>query len=79
MQNDIDVEFAYYFKHVVSELQKFYPEEYEMFELLASGQTADFIELSAITEYTKHLYSYGLLVEKVDDLLLLKCLLLEGT
>jgi hypothetical protein len=49
MQNDIDVELAYYFKHVVSEIQKFYPEEYEMFELLASGQTADFIELSAIT------------------------------
>ena len=61
MQNDIDVELAYYFKHVVSEIQKFYPEEYEMFELLASGQTADFIELSAITEYTKHLYSYGLI------------------
>lgn len=31
-----------------------------MFELLASGQTSDFVELSAITEYTKHLYSYGL-------------------
>lgn len=60
MQDDIDIELAYYFKHVVSEIQKFYPEEYEMFELLASGQTSDFMELSAITEYTKHLYSYGL-------------------
>jgi len=60
LQDDIDVELAYYFRHIVSEIQKFYPEEYEMFELLASGQTSDFVELSAITEYTKHLYSYGL-------------------
>ncbi len=60
LQDDIDAELAYYFRHIVSEIQKFYPEEYEMFELLASGQTSDFVELSAITEYTKHLYSYGL-------------------
>lgn len=64
LQDDIDVELAYYFRHVVSEIQKFYPEEYEMFELLASGQTSDFIELSALAEYTKHLYSYGLVDRK---------------
>ena len=52
LQDDIDVELAYYFRHIVSEIQKFYPEEYEMFELLASGQTSDFVELSAITEYS---------------------------
>lgn len=57
---------AYYFKHVVSEIQQFYPEEYEMFELLASGQISDFIELSVIVEYTKHLYSYGL-VDKDEN------------
>lgn len=61
MQNDIDVELAYYFKHVVSEIQQFYPDEYEMFELLASGQISDFIELSTVAEFTKHLYSYGLI------------------
>lgn len=61
LQEGIDIELAYYFKHIVSEIQQFYPEEYEMFELLASGQTTDFIELSAVVEFTKHLYSYGLI------------------
>ncbi len=60
IQEGIDIELAYYFKHVVSEIQQFYSEEYEMLELLASGQTTDFVELSAVAEYTKHLYNYGL-------------------
>lgn len=63
LQSEIDVDLAYYFKHVVSEIQQFYPEEYEMFELLASGQTSDFIELAEVAEYTKHLYSYGLVAK----------------
>lgn len=63
IQEGIDIELAYYFKHVVSEIQQFYPEEYEMFEMLASGQTSDFVELSQITEYTKHLYNYGLVAK----------------
>ena len=63
IQEEIDVELAYYFKHVVSEIQQFYPEEYEMLELLASGQTSDFMELSVLAEYTKHLYSYGLIAK----------------
>lgn len=63
MQSDIDMELAYYFKHVVSEIQQFYPDEYEMFELLASGQTSDFVELSALSDYVKHLYSYGLIAK----------------
>ncbi len=60
-QEDIDVDLVYYFKQVVTEIQKFYPDEYEMFELLASGQTVDFIELASQAEYTKHLFSYGLI------------------
>lgn len=63
LQEEIDVELAYYFKHVVSEIQQFYPDEYEMFEMLASGQTADFVELASLVEYTKHLYSYGLIAK----------------
>ena len=62
-QEEIDVELAYYFKHVVSEIQQFYPDEYEMLEMLASGQTADFVELASLVEYTKHLYSYGLIAK----------------
>lgn len=66
IQNEIDVELAYYFRHVVSEIQKFYPEEYEMFELLASGQINDFVELSSAAEYTKHLYDYGLVAKDAN-------------
>lgn len=60
---DIDQELAFYFKHIVTEIQQFYPEEYEMFELLASGQTTDFVELSSGMEFTKHLYDYGLVAK----------------
>lgn len=67
IQEDIDVELAYYFKHIVSEIQQFYPEEYEMFELLASGQTSDFIELATVAEFTKHLYSYGLIAKDENN------------
>ena len=68
LQKDIDSELTYYFKHVVSEIQDFYPEEYEMFELLSSGQTSDFLELSTIVEFVKHLYSYGLVAEDSDGM-----------
>jgi len=63
LQEGIDTELAYYFKHIVSEIQQFYPDEYEMFEMLASGQVADFIELSSMVDYSKHLYSYGLVAK----------------
>lgn len=63
MQADIDIDLAYYFKHIVSEIQQFYPDEYEMFELLASGQTSDFVELSNLSDFVKHLYSYGLVAK----------------
>ncbi len=58
-----DTELMFYCRHVVSELKQFYPAEYEMLELLASGQIHDFVELAAYPEYTKHLRSYGLLGE----------------
>ena len=65
IQEDIDIELAFYFKHVVTEIQQFYPDEYELFELLASGQTSDFVEYSTLSEFSKHLYSYGLVAK--DD------------
>lgn len=68
MQEDIDIDLAYYFKHIVSEIQQFYPDEYEMFELLASGQTSDFVELSALSDFVKHLYSYGLVDKNEHNL-----------
>lgn len=56
----INTELKYYFKHVVSEILQFYPDEYQLFEYLASGQIADFIEYSKISDFVNHLYSYGL-------------------
>ncbi len=67
IQDDIDVELAYYFKHVVSEIHQFYPDEYEMFEMLASGQKADFVELSSMTDLSKHLYDYGLVAKDENN------------
>jgi hypothetical protein len=58
-----DSELVFYCRHVVSELKQFYPDEYAMLELLASGQVNDFVELAAYPEFTKHLKAYGLLTE----------------
>lgn len=66
--DEINSELVYYFRHVVSELQEFYPDEYDMFEMLASGQTVDFLELSTAVELTRHLYDYGLIQNKPDGL-----------
>lgn len=60
-EEDRDAELVFYCRHVVSEMQQFYPEEYEMLSLLASGQISDFLELATYPEYTRHLKSYGLL------------------
>lgn len=65
LQEGIDIELAYYFKHIVSEIKQFYPDEYEMFEMLASGQISDFVELSSMVDFSRHLYSYGLVAK--DD------------
>lgn len=56
-----DEELLFYCRHVVGELQKFYPDEYAMLEMLASGQISDVRELSDEPEYTRHLREYGLL------------------
>lgn len=71
-QDQIDLALVYYFKHVVSEIKEFYPDEYEMLELLASGQIQDFIELSAISEFVQHLYSYGLIEKDENDIPIIK-------
>ena len=62
-QSDIDTDPAFYsyFGHIVSEIKQFYPDEYEMLEILASGQTDDFIELSHTNEFIQHLLAYGLI------------------
>ncbi len=63
IQDDIDVELSYYFKHVVSEIELFYKDEYDLFGMLASGQRKDFIECSELADSGKHLYDYGLVAK----------------
>lgn len=60
---DSDPAFFSYFGHIVSEIKQFYPDEYEMLEMLSSGQVDDFIELSRTDEFIQHLWSYGLIKE----------------
>jgi hypothetical protein len=53
-------EISFYSGHVVSELKEFYPTEFELLEILASGNVADFVEFANEPAYIKHLKDYGL-------------------
>ena len=55
-----DASLVFYCGHVISELRDFYPDEYQVFELLACGNVADYIEFSSLPEFQSHLNSYGL-------------------
>jgi hypothetical protein len=57
---DREAEIQFYCRHITSELEEFYPLEYEMLELLSIGNTADFVELSRDSGLVSHLKHYGL-------------------
>ncbi len=54
-----DIQF--YCGHITSELEEFYSDEFDMLELLASGDVVGFNELSSEIDYVRHLRSYGLI------------------
>jgi hypothetical protein len=60
-QAEREEELHFYCRHVVSELREFYNEEYDLLEILSSGNVVDFIELSAEPGWIKHLKSYGII------------------
>jgi hypothetical protein len=64
-KEQIDAELIFYSEHAVSEIKKFYPDEYYLFELLATNQELDFRELisssESYKEEIKHLYDYQLI------------------
>jgi hypothetical protein len=62
LQEERDAELVYYCRHVVSEVKMFYEIEYEILEMVARGQQADFYELSAANEDVYHIERYGLVV-----------------
>lgn len=60
---DIDTreeELQFYCGHITSELEEFYAVEYEMLEMLAVGNVADFNELADDIDLVRHLKAYGL-------------------
>jgi hypothetical protein len=56
-----DAELSFYCRHVVSELQEFYPNEYDLLEKMACGEIAEYVEFTMFPEFTTHLENYGLL------------------
>lgn len=56
-----DSELQFYCRHIVSELKEFYPEEYEILEMLATGNVVDFFEFASQPEWIKHVEGYGIL------------------
>ncbi|MFA4860918.1 AAA-like domain-containing protein [Methanoregula sp.] len=59
--NLIDSTLFAYSGSVVSELKMFYKQEYDILELVASGQHKKFLDLAIPPEYLRHLREYGLL------------------
>ncbi|WP_439514237.1 hypothetical protein [Oceanibaculum nanhaiense] len=63
IEKDLDSkeeEIQFYCGHITSELEEFYPIEYEMLEFLAIGNVVDFNELSEDVDLVRHLKAYGL-------------------
>lgn len=56
-----DAEISAYCAHVVSELQEFYPDEYDVLMMSAVGQKSEFHEFGRDVDLTRHLISYGVL------------------
>ncbi|WP_162596070.1 hypothetical protein [Methylobacterium sp. 17Sr1-1] len=60
-QNEREEDLHFYCRHVVSELKEFYNDEYDMLEMLASGNVVDFNEMAAEPGWVRHLKSYGII------------------
>jgi hypothetical protein len=55
-----DRELRFYCGHIVSELAQFYPAEYTLLELLATGREAEFRERTRYSTAISHLSKYGI-------------------
>lgn len=56
-----EVAVSFYARQVVSELERFYNDEYELLAEIARGSVADLWELAKDPVFTEHLRNYGLL------------------
>jgi len=60
-ESDLVTELAFYAPHITSELQRFYPDEFEVLTEIANGNLADMWDFVTDPTYTSHLKNYGLL------------------
>ncbi|MGK7863150.1 hypothetical protein [Falsiroseomonas sp. E2-1-a4] len=60
-EQDREDEISFYCRHVISELRQFYPDEYQVLEMLSSGNVAGFLETSKGADHVKHIVGYGLI------------------
>jgi len=51
-------------KHALSEIERFYPEEYDMLTLLAAGHDVDFYELARDELMVAHIKNYGIVAAR---------------
>ena len=58
-----EAELSFYCGHVVSELELFYPDEYELLTEIANGNLADMYEFVSDPTFTTHLNNYELLIK----------------
>jgi hypothetical protein len=55
-----------YGRHVVAEIEEFYPDEYELLQLLSLGSISDFWELASYQDYVRHISAYGIIDLRQD-------------
>jgi hypothetical protein len=57
----LDDEIEFYFRHILSELEQFYPDEYEVLCMGATGQDVDFVWFLQQKQFVRHLREYGII------------------
>jgi hypothetical protein len=64
---DLDYEMEFYCKHILSELEHFYPDEFEVLCMGASGQDLDFNWFIQQRQFVRHLREYGIIDVKKGE------------
>jgi hypothetical protein len=60
-ETDLDYEMEFYCRHILSELEQFYPDEFEVLCMGASGEDVDFDAFAQQKQFVRHLREYGIL------------------
>ncbi len=62
-QEQRNTELRFYCRHIVSELERYYPEEYRLLELLSTGEFLEFQQQARKNDRVAHLFKYGVISE----------------